>query len=136
MSCVELVKTVLKIQLPYTPFCPDYTLDITKTKTVASKWVDEPNFSEQISLMTLDFLRSNKRVVSVKYYAAPFRYVDGMLSQSHIFMEINNPSSRFFPGHNWELLTRWKAPRDYWNTMPPNWTRIAFFPFEKPPTPS
>jgi hypothetical protein len=100
---------------------------------ISSKWVDKPDFSQQIRLMTLEFLRTTKRVVSVKYYAAPFRYVDKILSQSHAFMEITNSASRFFPGHDWNLLTVWKPPKDSWNTMPPNWTRIPFFPDRSPP---
>jgi hypothetical protein len=100
---------------------------------IASKWVDEVNFSQTISAMTLEFLRNARRVVSVKYYAAPFRYQNKIIGQSHVFMEITNPASRFFPGHNWDLLTRWKPPTNYWNTMPPHWTRIAFFPHRDPP---
>jgi hypothetical protein len=89
---------------------------------------------KRIDEITDNFLQNTGRIVSVKYYASPYAYDESSktLGQSHVFAEKNNANSRFFPGHNWDLMKNWTPNPNFWNKMPPHWTRIAFFPYNSP----
>jgi hypothetical protein len=100
---------------------------------LSPSWLTVQGF-EQITVgVAQEFLRTTRRVVSVKYYIAPLYFGDGKLGQGHIFKEITNPQHRFSTSHNWDLLTNWVPPSGTWNKMPKKWVRLVFFPLLDPP---
>lgn len=93
-----------------------------------SQWLTAPEFERQSIGTAREFLRGTKRIVSVKYYVAPFYFVNGHLGQGHRFKEISNPQHRFDTSHNWDLLSHWVPPANEWNTLPRKYVRLVFFP--------
>jgi hypothetical protein len=73
-----------------------------------------------------------RRVVSVKYYASPITFIDGMLKVQHAFKEVSNPITDFGPPfQNWDIF-HWIVMPPEWNGMPPWWQRTIFYPDGKP----
>jgi hypothetical protein len=93
---------------------------------VPPKWMDIPHFGDTCVAVARDFLRTTRRVVSVKYYAAPLASIDGMTRIQHAFMEVSNPITDFGNFQNWDIFCM-NMPAE-WNGMPPWWQRIMFYP--------
>jgi hypothetical protein len=77
------------------------------------------------------FTRGTQRIVSVKFYIAPFHFTNGVLSQTHKFKEVANPRNRFDPHRSWELFTRRAStgiPPTILTTVPRKWLRLINFP--------
>jgi hypothetical protein len=91
------------------------------------RWMDETGFVRMVTDVAQDFLRSKRRVVSVKFYTSPFSIENGYLKQEHAYKEISNPDTRFGANLNWNLFRQWDLPPEY-NGMPPHWQRVLFFP--------
>ena len=87
-------------------------------------WIDTPNFAPQAAQIATNVMRNSSRVVSVKYYVAPFFFQDGWLGQGHRFMEITSPHQH---GENWDLLKNWIPAPTALNKLPPKWVRMVFF---------
>jgi hypothetical protein len=93
-----------------------------------AQWLSVPEFQRKSIETAMAFLRGTKKIVSVKYYVAPFHFVNGHLGQGHMFKEITNPQHRFDTSRNWDLLSHWIPPADEWNTLPRKYVRLVFFP--------
>jgi hypothetical protein len=91
------------------------------------KWMEIPNFATISAAVARDFLRTTKRVVSVKYYTSPITFIDDMLKVQHAFQEVSNPITDFGNFQNWNIF-RINLMRPEWNGMPPWWQRIIFYP--------
>ena len=74
------------------------------------------------------FHKGTQRIVSVKYYIAPYELRDGRLGQGHFFKEVPNPNNRFDRNRSWELFNRYRPARGAWNAMPRKWLRLVDFP--------
>jgi hypothetical protein len=77
------------------------------------------------------FARGSERIVSVKFYIAPFQEKDGDVSQTHKFMELANTRNRFDRHRRWELFTRRGStglPPTMLTAMPLKWLRLINFP--------
>src|SRR5262249_1175212 len=95
------------------------------------KWMEIPNFSNISAGIARDFLRTTRRVVSVKYYVSDTAFIDGHMRVAHRFQEISNPITDFGNSQNWDIFRFHDLPPD-WNGMPPWWQRIIFYPNGKP----
>jgi hypothetical protein len=91
------------------------------------EWMDTPHFADICIAVARDFLRTTRRVVSVKYYTAPFMFIDGALRIQHAFKEISNPATDFGKFQDWDIFRMNVLPPE-WNGMPPWWQRIMFYP--------
>jgi hypothetical protein len=98
---------------------------------IPPRWLETPNFAHVCHAVAWDFLRTTQRIVSVKYYAAPLSFMNGILAIHHAFMEISNPITDFGNDQNWDIFRRHILPPE-WNGMPPWWQRIMFYPDGKP----
>ncbi len=95
------------------------------------RWMEVPHFADECILIAHDFLRTTKRVVSVKYYVSPITFIDGWLKVQHAFREVSNPMTDFGDWVDWDIFQTFKMHPD-WNGMPPWWQRILFYPDGKP----
>ena len=91
------------------------------------KWMELRNFADVCVAVAHDFLRTTRRVVSVKYYTSPITFIDGMLKVQHAFKEVSNPLTDFGQFQDWDIFRR-NILRPEWNGMPPWWQRIIFYP--------
>jgi hypothetical protein len=91
------------------------------------RWMEIPNFADVCVAVARDFLRTTRRVVSVKYYTSPITFIDGMLKVQHAFKEVSNPITDFGHFQNWDIFRR-NVLSPEWNGMPPWWQRIIFYP--------
>jgi hypothetical protein len=89
------------------------------------RWMENPCFADICIGVARDFLRTTKRIVSVKYFAAPIACIDGILEVRHFAKEISNPITDFGHFHNWDIL-------HMVNEIPSWWRRIVFYPDGKP----
>jgi hypothetical protein len=77
------------------------------------------------------FRRGRTRIVSVKFYLAPFEFRDGIVSQTHQFKEEANPNNKFDVRRSWELFTRRAStgkPPEMMMGPPRKWLRLVNFP--------
>lgn len=77
------------------------------------------------------FARGARRIVSIKFYLAPFEFRNGIVSQTHQFEEVANPNNRFDPHRSWELFTRRAStgsPPEMLTAPPRKWLRLVNFP--------
>jgi hypothetical protein len=91
------------------------------------RWIEVPNFADVCVAVARDFLRTTRRVVSVKYYTSPITFMDGMMKVQHAFKEVSNPITDFGHFQNWDIF-RVNLMLLEWNGMPPWWQRIIFYP--------
>jgi hypothetical protein len=100
-----------------------------------TQWLTENAFSQDSIKVANDFLRTTERVVSIKYYSSPYVFEDQdhTMAQTPAFVEINNPKTRFNITMDWNLFQSWKPKHDSWNSMPPQWTRLLYFPVREMP---
>jgi hypothetical protein len=94
---------------------------------VPPRWMEVPNFEEATVAIARDFLRTTKRVVSVKYYTSPFSFENGMIKIQHVFKEISNPATDFGNFQNWDIFRKFDLPSEF-NGMPPWWQSILCYP--------
>jgi hypothetical protein len=73
------------------------------------------------------FLRSTRRVVSVKFYSSPITFANNVMRHDHIYKEISNPRTDFGDEVDWNIFRRLDLPPEA-NGMPSHWQRIIFFP--------
>jgi hypothetical protein len=100
---------------------------------VPASSASQPGFADQAVKVAQEFLAGTERVVSVKFYVAPFEYKDGFIGQTHAFFEISNPNNKFDKSANWDLLRNWLPKQQQWNMMPPKWVRLLYFPLRELP---
>jgi hypothetical protein len=100
---------------------------------LSPSWLTVKGFEPITVGVAQEFLRATERIVSVKYYIAPFYFGNGKLGQGHIVKEIPNRQHRFSTSHSWDLLTNWVPSDGTWNKMPRKWVRLVFFPLLDPP---
>jgi hypothetical protein len=93
--------------------------------------MEVPNFEEATIAIARDFLRTTKRVVSIKYYTSPLYFESGMIKIQHVFKEISNPATDFGNFQNWDIFRKFDLPPEF-NGMPPWWQRILFYPDGRP----
>jgi hypothetical protein len=105
---------------------PDDRPGIVFVKLPAS-WMEIPNAAEICIRVARDFLRTTRRVVSVKYYASPITFLDGSFKVQHAFKEISNLMTDFGLFIDWDIFRMNVMPPE-WNGMPPWWQRIIFYP--------
>jgi hypothetical protein len=91
------------------------------------RWMEIHNFADVCVGIARDFLRTTRRVVSVKYYSAPVVFRDGFVGIQHAFMEVSNPITDFGNLQNWDIFRTDPMPPE-WNGMPPWWQRIMYYP--------
>jgi len=92
------------------------------------KWMEIENIADVCGAIARDFLRTTRRVVSVKYYTNPLMFIDGMFRIQHVFMEISNPITDFGHFHDWDIFHTYVMHPEWKNGMPPWWQRIMFYP--------
>jgi hypothetical protein len=92
------------------------------------RWMEIPNFANIIVAISRSFLRTTRRVVSVKYYTSPVTFMDGMLKVQHAGKEVSNPITDFGHFHDWDIFRLNEIPHEWENGMPPWWQRIMFYP--------
>jgi hypothetical protein len=92
------------------------------------RWMEITNCADVCGAVARDFLRTTKRVVSVKYYSAPIMFIDGSLRIQHAFMEISNPITDFGHFKDWDIFDTYAMHPDWKNGMPTWWQRIMFYP--------
>ena len=56
------------------------------------RWLEMPRFAEICVAVARDFLRTTRRVVSVKYYTSPVTFVGGTLNFSNLLRRYVTPS--------------------------------------------
>lgn len=98
---------------------------------VPPSWMDDPQFANICVDVARNFLRNTRRVVSVKFYVAPFTFEGGYLKQQHAYKEVSNQKTDFGDDKNWDVFRKHHLPRES-NGMPEHWQRILFFPDESP----
>lgn len=94
---------------------------------VPPRWMQIPNFVDVLVAVARDFLRTTRRVVSVKYYVSPITSMNGAMKVQHAFKEISNPITDFGLFHDWDIFRVIVMPPE-WNGMPSWWRRIIFYP--------
>ena len=87
------------------------------------RWMEIPRFADICVAVARGFLRTTRRVVSVKYYTAPITFRDGALHVQHFAKEISNPLTDFEAFHDWDILPMMIMPPE-WNGIPPWWKRV------------
>ena len=95
---------------------------------VPQHWMEAPEYDRLLVEAAKEFLRTMGRVVSVKYFVAPYEMRGEELGQGHHFKEVPNPRNRFDPGGTWELFSFYRPKPGVKNAMPPNWFRFYDFP--------
>jgi hypothetical protein len=95
---------------------------------VPQHWMETPEYETLLVETAQEFLRTTGRIVSVKYFIAPYTVVNGELMQSHYFKEVPNPRNRFDAGRKWELFSFYNPIPGTKNAMPLNWRRFVDFP--------
>jgi hypothetical protein len=99
---------------------------------VPQNWMNKYLYAQLMADSARRFLvRDSERIVSVKFYIAPFEEKDGDVSQTHKFMELANTRNRFDRHRKWELFTRRGStglPPTMLTAMPPKWLRLMNFP--------
>jgi hypothetical protein len=90
------------------------------------KWLEEYDIERTLISIANDFLRTTRRVVSVKYYINVTTFTVGCSTISHAFKEISNPKTDFGDNLDWGIF-RLRMPLE-WNGTPPWWQRILFYP--------
>lgn len=128
LSIGTIRNTLIRAKKQLPPDCPG--IIFVKVPS-AAYWAE--GFQGELSRAAIEFLRNTQRVVSIKYYVAPLQFREGRMSHTHAFMEITNPEHKFNKSNNWALMQNWKPPSGYWNSMPPWWVRLVFFPVRTPP---
>lgn len=95
---------------------------------IPQEWMTTPHY-EQMMVESAEtfFSRGTGRIVSVKFYIAPFHVQNGFLAQGHRFKEVTNRRNRFDTSKTWNLFT-YRPPVGALNTMPPKWLRLVDFP--------
>jgi len=88
---------------------------------IPQHWTETYLYDQMLVEAAKEFLRSTGRVVSVKYYIAPYEVRDGHLGQDHFFKEIDNPRNR------WELFP-YQPPAGATDALPLKWRRFYDFP--------
>jgi hypothetical protein len=71
---------------------------------VPQHWMETSLYEQLLIQAAVEFLQTTRRVVSIKYYIAPFVISNGHLGQGHRFAEIHNPRNRFDSQANWKLF--------------------------------
>jgi hypothetical protein len=110
----------------------DYTLEAARSQLpddrpgivfvkLPPRWLEIPHFADICVAVASDFLRTTRRVVSVKYYTAQITFVDGALQFQQFAQEISNPITDFGNFHNWNIL-------HMVDSIPPWWKRIILYP--------
>jgi len=94
---------------------------------IPPKWMEIPNFPNISARVARDFLRTTRRVVSVKYYVSDMAFIDGFMRVAHRFQETSNPTTDFGNGQDWDIFRFHDLPPE-WNGAPPWWQRIIFYP--------
>lgn len=94
---------------------------------VPQSWISDVEIAKAMIEVGRDFLRTTGRVVAIKFYVSYLDTINQMVRHRHAFREIDNPTSRFHAGRNWEIFSDFEVPES-WNGMPPKWQRIFFFP--------
>jgi len=90
------------------------------------EWAEAPNFEDISVSVARDFLRTTRRVVSVKLYVQLFSFENGSITIKHAFKEISNPRTDFGDDVDWRIFQLNMPPE--WNGVPPWWQRILFYP--------
>jgi hypothetical protein len=71
-----------------------------------------------------DFLRTTRRVVSVKYYTSPMTFADGRMKVQLTVKEVSNPITDFGNFQNWDIF----PPMNAMSGKPPWWQAIMLYP--------
>lgn len=95
---------------------------------VPQPWTQKFLYEQLLTETAMEFLRTTKRIVSVKYFIAPYAVIGETFAQRHAFKEIANPNNRFDSGQKWELFTYRPSLGRSPNAMPPTWRRLINFP--------
>ena len=93
---------------------------------IPPRWYNEPNFVPFVSAEALGFLRTTRRVVSVKFYVSATVFYSGWVKIEHGFKEISNPVTDFGDNVNWDIFH--KHTNVMASGMPAHWQRILFYP--------
>jgi hypothetical protein len=93
---------------------------------IPPRWYNEPNFINLASAAALEFLRTTRRVVSVKFYVSATVFHSGWVKIEHGFKELSNPVTDFGENVNWDIFHKHtNVPA---SGMPAHWQRILFYP--------
>jgi hypothetical protein len=93
---------------------------------IPPRWYNQQNFIILASSEALEFLRTTRRVVSVKFYVSATVFHSGWVKIEHGFKEISNPVSDFGNNVNWDIFHKdTNVPA---SGMPAHWQRILFYP--------
>ena len=80
---------------------------------------------------SVDFLRTTRRDVSVKFYVSATVFQSGWVKIEHRFAELSNPVTDFGENVNWDIFHKHtNVPA---SGMPAHWQRILFYPDGVPP---
>jgi len=90
-------------------------------------WTRKFLFEQILVEAAKEFLCTTERVVSIKYYIAPYEVRNGLLQQGHEFKEIDNPRHRFEGLRRCELFS-YRPPLGALDALPPKWRRLYDFP--------
>jgi hypothetical protein len=94
---------------------------------VPPAWFEQPHTGKSLNEIAYEFLRTTRRIVSVKYYVSTLVYSERYLRHDHGFKEISNPRNKFDPYRDWNMFAD-PSSVGSWNGMPPRWRRLLFFP--------
>jgi hypothetical protein len=98
---------------------------------VPPRWIADANSVASMLEVAKSFLRTTRRVVSVKFYSSPISLPNNVLRHDHAYKEISNPSTDFGDNMDWSIFKKHILPTEM-NGMPAHWQRIIFFPDGKP----
>lgn len=94
---------------------------------IPQNWFDDPAIMRAIVDIGQEFLRTTRRIVSIKFYVSHLLTINNCVLHRHAFRELSNSDTPFEPNRNWDLFAGYKVPAS-WNGMPPKWQRLFFFP--------
>jgi hypothetical protein len=98
---------------------------------VPPRWIVDATSVDTMLRVARSFLRTTRRVVSVKFYSSPIVFSNNVLRHDHAYKEVSNPSTDFGENVDWSVFKKHVLPPEM-NGMPAHWQRLIFFPEGKP----
>jgi hypothetical protein len=99
---------------------------------VPSQWFKTEGVGQILFAVAKSFMRTTRRVVSVKFFVSTIEWENGHVTHTHRFQEISNPSNKFDPTRDWDIFAEADETatpeQGNFSDVPPRWRRLVYYP--------